>query len=537
MMDRTPQGHMTRRSFVRIGAAMGGSALIAGLSGCGDAGAEQPEEAPAGTAVEGAADAGGQARGEVPATVFFARAVDQDALAAVFGAVCEALKGERIGVKLSTGEPGGNHYLQPDLIAGLVASVNGTIVECNTAYGGQRGTTESHYRVAEDHGFTAIAPFAIMDEGGSVSLPVEGGYHLNEDLVGAGFGDYDGFLVLSHFKGHTMAGFGGALKNISIGMASREGKFWIHSAGATNSHWQAAATPDFLESMADAAKAVTQACPNMVYVNVMNNLSVDCDCDSHPAEPKMADIGILASTDPVALDQACVDLVYASDDDSADLIERIESRGGQHVLEAAEALGVGSRAYELVEVSGAIPGTEAPSDDDAQPEGAGTADTAGNTGAAVVFFSATGHTAPIAEYVATALGADLFRIEAAEPYTDEDLNYNDSSSRATMEQNAGDPRPAIAGALPDLAAYRTVLIGHPIWWGRVPRIMLTLAENVDLAGKTVTTFCTSGSSDIGSSADELAAASDPSATWVHGRRFAIGTGYDEAAEWALGLAL
>ena len=234
----------------------------------------------------------------------------------------------------------------------IVATCNngGTIVECNTAYGGSRSSTDAHYQVAADHGFTSIADFQIMDEDGSLSLPVEGGLHLSEDLVGAHFSDYDGFLVLSHFKGHAMAGFGGALKNSSIGMASREGKLLIHSAGQSRTSWQGAATPDFLESMADACKAVLASQPNTLFVNVMNNLSVDCDCDSHPAPPKMADVGILASADPVALDQACVDLVYASDDDSADLIARIESLDGQHVLEAAERLGVGSRAYELVEI-------------------------------------------------------------------------------------------------------------------------------------------------------------------------------------------
>lgn len=258
----------------------------------------------------------------------------------------------KVGVKLSSGEPGGNHYLQPSLIEGLVSSVSGTIVECNTAYGGGRSTTAEHYRVATDHGFTQIADFQVMDEEGSLSLPVEGGFHLGEDLVGAAFRDYDAFLVLSHFKGHAMAGFGGALKNLSIGMASREGKFLIHSAGATHTSWQAARTDDFLESMADACMAVLAAQPNMLFVNVMNNLSVDCDCDSNPAPPKMADIGVLVSGDPVALDQACVDLVYASDNDSADLIERMESRNGIHALEAAEALGVGHRAYELVEIGG-----------------------------------------------------------------------------------------------------------------------------------------------------------------------------------------
>ena len=356
---------MTRRSFVKIGALAGGTAMLAGLSACGG---QPPSAEPAGQAerssssasasssssisasssAEAASSASGAAAGAAPA-VYFARAVSPEALQAVFDAVGAGLAGN-VGAKLSTGEPGGDHYLKAGLISGLVNAVGATIVECNTAYGGGRSSTQAHYQVAADHGFTGIAGFQIMDEDGSLSLPVEGGFHLSENLVGAHFADYDSFLVLSHFKGHQMAGFGGALKNISIGMASREGKLLIHSAGQNRTSWQSAPTPDFLESMADACRAVLAAQPNMLFVNVMNNLSVDCDCDSNPAPPKMADIGVLASADPVALDQACVDLVYASDDDSADLIARIESRDGQHVLEASEALGVGSRAYELVEV-------------------------------------------------------------------------------------------------------------------------------------------------------------------------------------------
>ena len=284
----------------------------------------------------------------VPA-VYFTSDISAEGLIKIYDALGWTPEGS-VAVKISTGEPPASNYLRPELIGDLVEKVNGTIVECNTAYGGGRSSTEAHYQVAADHGFTGIADFQIMDEDGSLSLPVEGGFHLSENLVGTHFADYNSFLVLSHFKGHQMAGFGGALKNISIGMASREGKLLIHSAGANRTSWQSATTPDFLESMADACKAVLAAQPNMLFVNVMNNLSVDCDCDSNPAPPKMADIGILASSDPVALDQACVDLVYASDDDSADLIARIESRDGQHVLEAAESLGVGSRAYELIEI-------------------------------------------------------------------------------------------------------------------------------------------------------------------------------------------
>ena len=356
-------GYMTRRTIVELGAIAGGFAALSGLAGCGSTSQASPASSAASSFAESAesvesassSSASSSSASSAPASseapqVYFTRALDSAGLQAVFAAIGRELGSGKIGVKLSSGEPGGNHYLKGDLIADLVHAVGGTIVECNTAYGGGRSSIAAHYQVAADHGFNAIADFQIMDEAGSLSLPVVGGLHLSEDLVGAAFSDYDGFLVLSHFKGHMMAGFGGALKNISIGMASREGKYLIHSAGATSESWRSAATPDFLESIADACKAVLAAQPNMLFVNVMNNLSVDCDCDSNPAPPKMADIGILASADPVALDQACVDLVYASEDDSADLIKRMESRDGVHVLEVAESLGVGSRAYELVEI-------------------------------------------------------------------------------------------------------------------------------------------------------------------------------------------
>lgn len=344
--------HMTRRTFVSAAALAGGTAVLAGLTSCAPGSSpanNDPAPAPDGPANETEATPSASETSSQTPVVYFTHAVEPAALQAVFDAIGEGLTG-KVGVKLSTGEPGGEYYLKAELISGLVSAVGGTIVECNTAYGGSRGSTDAHYQVAAEHGFTGIADFQIMDEDGSHSLPVEGGFHLSENLVGAHFADYDSFLVLSRFKGHAMAGFGGALKNISIGMASREGKLLIHSAGQNRTSWQSAATPDFLESMADACRAVLASQPNMLFVNVMNNLSVDCDCDSHPAPPKMADIGILASADPVALDQACVDLVYASDDDSADLIARMESLDGQHVLEAAEQLGVGSRAYELVEI-------------------------------------------------------------------------------------------------------------------------------------------------------------------------------------------
>lgn len=260
----------------------------------------------------------------------------------------------RVAVKLSTGEPGNNNYLNPDLIKDLVHKVNGTIIECNTAYGGGRADTESHLKAAADHGFTAIAKVDIMDADGEVSLPVAGGKHLKEDFVGKNYPDYDFTVVLSHFKGHPMGGFGGAIKNISIGIASSAGKAWIHSAGKTKSQtevWKNLPPQnDFLESMTEAAKAIIDHCGDRIlYISVANNLSVDCDCVAKPEDPKMGDIGILASLDPVALDKACVDMVRASEDHGKiHLIERIDSRNGMHTLDYAEQLGMGSQNYELV---------------------------------------------------------------------------------------------------------------------------------------------------------------------------------------------
>ena len=281
--------------------------------------------------------------------VYFTSDISSQALVDIYAALGTELIGDKIAVKLSTGEPPASNYLDPALIAELVRQVNGTIVENNTAYGGQRSGTAMHYQVAEDHGFTAIADFVVMDENGSVSLPVEGGTRLTENLVGAHFPEYDGYLVLSHFKGHAMAGFGGAIKNISIGLGSQEGKCLIHTAGASRtSPWGGEQDP-FTESMAEAGKSVVDALDgNILYISVMNRLSIDCDCDGNPSEPDMYDIGILASTDPVALDQACVDLIYASKDDTASLIERMESRNAIHVLEHGEEIGLGTRTYRLV---------------------------------------------------------------------------------------------------------------------------------------------------------------------------------------------
>ena len=281
-------------------------------------------------------------------TVYYTKEITPEAMTAIYAALGKELTGEKIAVKLSTGEPPASNYLEPNLIKDLVQQVNGTIVECNTAYGGQRANTAMHYQVAKDHGFTDIADFVVLDEDGSVSLPVNGGEQLTENLVGAHFPEYDGYLVLSHFKGHAMAGMGGAIKNISIGLGSQEGKCLIHTAGKSHdSPWGGEQDP-FTESMAEAGKSVVDSLDgNILFISVMNHLSVDCDCRSHPREPDMHDIGILASTDPVALEQASVDLVFAAPDGET-LSRRIEEGGGLRSLEYGEEIGLGSRSYQLI---------------------------------------------------------------------------------------------------------------------------------------------------------------------------------------------
>lgn len=306
-----------------------------------------------------ATTAGAQATEEAdkrPA-VYFIEEITPENLVRIYEALGRKAEG-RVAVKVSTGEPGGHNFLQPTLIADLVHKVGGTIVECNTAYGGGRSDTENHLKAAADHGFTSIADVDIMDADGEVALPVKGGRHLKEDFVGRNYLNYDFTVILSHFKGHAMGGFGGAIKNMSIGIASSKGKAWIHSAGKTknqNKVWgDLPAQDDFLESMAEAAKAVADHCGDKIlYISVANNLSVDCDCDSSPEDPKMGDIGIFASLDPVALDKACVDMVRASKDHGKiHLIERIDSRHGMHTLDYGEKIGLGSQEYRLVRLDG-----------------------------------------------------------------------------------------------------------------------------------------------------------------------------------------
>lgn len=280
--------------------------------------------------------------------VYFTRAISSDAMIQLYKALGIKLEG-KVAVKLHSGEVGNQNFLRPALMKPMIDLVSGTIVECNTAYEGRRDTTEAHWDTMKVHGWTDIAPVDIMDEEGELELPIPNGKRIQVNYVGDHLKDYDSVLVLSHFKGHPMGGFGGALKNISIGIASAHGKAYIHGAGDPAQIWTADHDA-FLESMADAAQSIVDRFPGRIaYLNVMCNMSVDCDCCAVAEDPKLADIGTLASLDPVALDQACLDLVYQSEDPGkADLIERIESRNGVHTVEAAAELGVGSREYELI---------------------------------------------------------------------------------------------------------------------------------------------------------------------------------------------
>lgn len=292
------------------------------------------------------------AQGQNTPKVYMTKDISPAGLKKVYEALGRQPAG-KVAVKLTFGEPGGRHYLAPDLIKDLVKSVDGTFIDGNTAYGGKRGTVEDHLKVAKDHGFASLAPVDILDADGEVDLPIKGGKHLKEVAVGSHFKKYDSILVLSHFKGHAMGGFGGALKNISIGIASPAGKAWIHTAGNSKTDvWDGPEKQeDFIESMAEAAAGMIQdrGPENMLYVSVLNNLSIDCDCSSNPAKPEIHDIGILASLDPVAIDKASVDLIYQADDkQSASLRQRIEEKKGVQILVHAEQLGLGSQNYELV---------------------------------------------------------------------------------------------------------------------------------------------------------------------------------------------
>lgn len=288
-------------------------------------------------------------------TVYFIREISPESLLKIFATLGRKAEG-KVAVKISTGESKKSNQLDPQLIKPLVDEVNGTLVECCTAYGGSRSTPTTAYQTAVDHGYTAIAPVDIMDSIGSDTLLVKTYRHLPYDLVGSHFLDYDFMVVLSHFKGHQMAGFGGALKNMAIGIASADGKAWVHTAGKTTNPaelWNnIPADSIFQESMGEACEAIIDHIGDkVVYINVANNLSVDCDCNGNPAPAELADLGIFASLDPVAVDRACVDAVRQSPDHGKQhLIERMEARRGPHLLDYAEQLGLGRQQYRLVEI-------------------------------------------------------------------------------------------------------------------------------------------------------------------------------------------
>ena len=288
----------------------------------------------------------------MPATVFFSRTITPEKVLELYRRVGVELPG-KVAVKLHSGEKGNQNFLKPDFWKPMIKAVDGTVVECNTAYDGERNTTEKHRRLLEEHGWNRYFHVDLLDaQEPDLELPIPGGKVIKKNFVGKDMAKYDSMLVLSHFKGHPMGGYGGALKQLSIGCASSYGKAYIHGAGVPEDIWTAD-HDSFLEAMADAAGSVVEFFTGkLVYINVMKNMSVDCDCCAVAEDPCIADMGILASTDPIAIDQACIDLVYACDDPGkAHLLERIESRNGVHTIEAAATLGYGTREYQLVEVN------------------------------------------------------------------------------------------------------------------------------------------------------------------------------------------
>lgn len=309
--------------------------------------------------------------------VYFTKDITPESLVKIYKALGVTPQG-KVAIKISTGESEQTGYLRPSFIKPLVDETRGVIVECNTAYGGSRSTTARHLQAIAERGFNEIAEVDIMDSEGSINIPVVDDSHIKYDIVGSHLANYDFMINLAHFKGHAMGGFGGVLKNASIGVASSRGKTYIHSAGGSETSWGNPRQDDFLESMAAAAQAVhnymnakdANGEPRVLYINVMNNLSVDCDCDAHPSAPRMKDVGILASLDPVALDKACLDLIFNHEstvgDDSQPLIQRINRQHGTHIVDYAEQIGLGSRAYTLHDIDN---------------EGAGIEDVISSTGA------------------------------------------------------------------------------------------------------------------------------------------------------------
>ena len=283
--------------------------------------------------------------------VYFSRTITPEKVLELYRMTGRTLDG-KVAVKIHSGEVGNQNFLKPDFWKPVIDHVGGTVVECNTAYEGSRSTTDRHMKTIHEHGWSKYFHVELLDaEGPDLELAIPDGRKIKKNFVGKSLAGYDSMLVLSHFKGHPMGGYGGAIKQLSIGIASSMGKAYIHGVGDTTNFW-GSDHDSFLESMADAASSVVDYLKgNIVYINVMKNMSVDCDCCAVAEDPCMADIGILASLDPIAIDQACLDLVYASDDPGRDhLLERIESKNGVHTIEAAAALGFGSREYELITV-------------------------------------------------------------------------------------------------------------------------------------------------------------------------------------------
>ncbi len=437
--------------------------------------------------------------------VYMTTEITPEALVKIYDRLGFEPTGE-VAVKMSTGEPNSN-YLRPELIGDLVRKVNGTIVECNTAYGGQRSSTALHKQVIEDHGLNAISKGGsadIMDEEGDMTInvptpPAGATSTITTNRVGTHLQNYDSLISLAHFKGHAMAGFGGAIKNMSIGIAAPTGKCWIHSGGTSRtSPWSQGAP--FQEAMADATSAVSNFFKGkVVYINVMNNLSIDCDCNSNPSRPQMSDIGILASYDPVALDQACLDLVQQAENNTS-FLNRVNSQGGYHSLEHAEAIGLGSRSYNLIDIDNEEIPPETPTATMTYANGAltiselegdaklihasytngalskveitdaanGTTNVETRSGdkfmlwsavgemlplstsvtvetgtvtepeagkAIIVYFSATNTTEGVAQKIAAYTGADMFELQPKVPYTSDDLDWTDEDSRVNAEHN------------------------------------------------------------------------------------------------------
>lgn len=322
--------------------------MIAGLIGCSAKKTEEP-------APEKPQEYQTYETSDVDAPiVYFTTDISPEGLLKAYEALGWTPSGN-VAVKISTGEPPASNYLRPELIKDLVQTVDGTIVECNTAYAGQRSSTAMHKQVAEDHGFTEIAEFDLLDEDGEVEWPVTDGKHIDRAILGSHSDNYTDWIILSHFKGHPMAGYGGAIKNVAIGMSSPSGKFLVHSAGALTEGEEDDLDCDdqdaWLETMDEMLSAVVDHVgqEHIIYINVMNRLSVTCDCSGYPEEPEMNDIGILVSTDPVALDQACIDLIYQTEGNES-WIKQLDRLHGVHTLEYAEEIGLGKRNYQLVNI-------------------------------------------------------------------------------------------------------------------------------------------------------------------------------------------